>query len=49
MGADLADIPLISKYNKGIRFLSCIIDIYCKYTWVVTLKDKKDATIINAF
>ena len=27
-GADLADIQLISKFNKGIRFLLCIIDIF---------------------
>ena len=27
----------------------CVIDVYSKYTWVVTLKHKKDITIINAF
>ena len=26
--ADLADMQLISKFNKGIRFLLCVIDIY---------------------
>ena len=30
-GADLADMQLISKYNKGIRFLLCVIDIFSKY------------------
>ena len=40
-GADLADMQLLSKYNKGIRFLLCAIDIYRKYAWVVPLKDKK--------
>ena len=40
-GADLADVQLLSKYNKGIRFLLCVIDIFCKYAWVVPLKDKK--------
>ena len=30
--ADLADIQLISKFNKGFRFLLCVIDIYSKYT-----------------
>ena len=39
---------LISKFNKGIRFLLCTIDIYCKYAWVITLKDKKGITIVNA-
>ena len=30
-GANLADINLISKFNKGFRFLLCVIDIYSKY------------------
>ena len=43
------DMQLISKFNKGIRFLLCVIDIFCKYAWVIPLKDKKDSTITNAF
>ena len=27
-GADLADMQLISKFNKGVRFLLCVINIY---------------------
>ena len=46
-GADLADIQLISKYNKGIRFLLCVTDIFSKYEWVAPLKDKKSVTIVN--
>ena len=49
MGADLADMQLISKFNKGFRFLLCVIDIFSKYAWVVTLKDKKGVSIVNAF
>ena len=30
-GADLADMQLISKFNKGFRFLLCVIDIFSKY------------------
>ena len=48
-GADLADMQLISKFNKGFRFLLCVIDIFSKYAWVVPLKDKKGITITNAF
>ena len=48
-GADLADIPLISKYKKEIKFLLFVIDIFSKYAWVVPLKNKKDVTIVNAF
>ena len=29
--ADLADMQLISKFNKGFRFLLRVIDIYSKY------------------
>ena len=42
-------MQLISKFNKGFRFLLCVIDIFSKYAWVVPLKDKKDASIANAF
>ena len=36
-GADLADMKLINKFNKWIPFLLCVIDIHCKYAWVVPL------------
>ena len=42
-------MQLISKFNKGFRFLLCFIDIYSKYAWVVPLKDKKGVSIVNAF
>ena len=48
-GVDLAGMQLISKYNKGIRYLLCVIDLFSKYAWVVPLKDNKGATIVNAF
>ena len=48
-GADLADMQLLIKYNKGIRFLLCVIDIFSKYAWVVPLKDKKGIIIVKAF
>ena len=48
-GGDLADMQLISRYNKGIRFLLCVIDIFSKYAWVVPLKDKKVVSIVAAF
>ena len=48
-GVDLADIQLLSKFNKGYRFLLCAIDIFSKYAWVTPLKDKKGISIVNAF
>ena len=48
-GADLADMSLISKVNKGTRFLLYFINIFSKYAWIVPLKDRKGVTIVNAF
>ena len=48
-GANLADMQLISKSNKGFRFLLYVINIYSKYAWVVPLKDKKGVSIVDAF
>ena len=42
-------MPLLSKFNKGIRFLLCVIDIFSKHAWVIPLKDEKGITITNAF
>ena len=48
-GVNLADMQLISKYNKVSRYLLCVIDLFSKYSWVVSLKDKKGVSIVNAF
>ena len=48
-GADLADMQLIKKFNKGFRFLLRVIEIFNKYAWAVPLKDKKSVSIVNAF
>ena len=42
-------MQLMSKYNKGFRFLLYFIDIYSKYVWAIPLKDKKGVKITNAF
>ena len=42
-------MQLISKFNKGFRFLLCVIDIFSKYAWVAPLIDKKGISIVNAF
>ena len=46
---DLADMQSISKFSKKFRFLLCVIDIFSKYAWVVSLKDQKGVTIVDAF
>ena len=42
-------MQLTSKFNKGFRFLLCVIDIFSKYDWDVPLKDKQGVSIVNAF
>ena len=42
-------MQLINEFNKGIRFLLLVIDIFSKYAWVVPFKDKRNVTIVNAF
>ena len=48
-GADLANMQLLSNFNKGFRSLLYVIDIFSKYEWVILLKDKKGIKIVNAF
>ena len=49
LGVDLADMQTLSRKNKGIKYLLCAIDLYSKYAFVITLKDKKGISIVNAF
>ena len=30
-GVDIADMQSLSKYNKGIKYLLCAIDLFSKY------------------
>ena len=48
-GVDLADMQSLSRKNKGIKYLLCVIDLYSKYAFVIPLKDKKGISIVNAF
>ena len=42
-------MQLTNKFNKGFRFLLCVVDIFSKYACVIRLKDKKGISIVNAF
>ena len=42
-------MQVLSKFNKGFRFLLCVVDIFSKYAWVIRLKDKKGISIVDAF
>ena len=42
-------MQLISKFNKGIRFLLCVINVFSKMHGLFPLKDKNGIIIANAF
>ena len=48
-GVDLADMTLISKFNKGIKSLLSVIDLFSRYAWVILLKNKKSDSIVEGF
>ena len=48
-GVGLADVSLISKFNKGIKYLLCVIDLFSRHAWVAGIKDKKGVSIVNEF
>ena len=48
-GVDLADMSKLSKYNRGIRYLLCAIDLFRKYAWVVPSKYKRGISTVNTF
>ena len=39
----------MSSKNKNVKYLLCVIDVFTKYGWVKSLKDKKGKTVFNAF
>ena len=39
----------LSKYNNGIKYLLCTIDLFSKYACVIPIKDKKGTSIVSAF
>ena len=46
---DLVEIPKYSKWNKGVKYLLTVIDVFSKYGWIVALKDKKTESVCSAF
>ena len=46
---DLAVMQSLNKYNTGIKYLLCAIDLFSKHAWAIPIKDKKGTSIVNAF
>ena len=47
--ADLVEMQKFSRWNKGIKYLLMVIDVFSKYGWIRGLKDKKTETVSKAF
>ena len=47
--ADLVDMQLLKKMNKGYRYILTCIDIFSKFAWAIPTKDKTGLSMIHAF
>jgi len=47
--ADLVEMQVFSKFNRGVRYLLTVIDVYSKYGWMLPLKDKSGKSVADAF
>ena len=48
-GVHLPGMPLISKFNKGIKYLLCATYLFSRYSWVISLRNKKGDSIVEGF
>ena len=39
----------LSFFNRGVKYLLCVIDVFNKYAWVNPLKDKIAKTFLHGF
>ena len=46
---DLAEMRPLSSKSRDVTYLLCVIDVFTKYVWVKSLKDKKSKTVLNGF
>ena len=46
--AELTIMGSLSSKNKNVKNLLCVIDVFTKYAWAETLKEKKSKTVLIA-
>ena len=39
----------LSSKNKNVKYLFCAMDVFGKYAWFKSLKDKKEKIVLHAF
>ena len=47
--ADLADVSLIARRNRGYHFILTVIDVFSRYAWARPLKNKSGKEVAKAF
>ena len=47
--ADLVEMGKFSEWNKNIKYLLMVIDVFSKFGWIKPLKNKQGATVARAF
>ena len=47
--ADLVEMGRFSDWNKGIKYLLMVIDVFSKFGWIEPLQNKKGETVAAAF
>ena len=45
--ADLVDMQAFTKFNRGVKYLLAVIDIFSKYGWLIPLKDKTGKSVAS--
>ena len=38
--ADLVDMQVFFKFNRGVKYLLAVIVVFSRYSWLLPLKDK---------
>ena len=47
--ADLADVALLARRNRGYHFILTVIDLFSRYAWARPLKSKRGKEVAAAF
>jgi len=47
--ADFVEMQAFSKFNRGVRHLITVIDVFSKYVWMLPLKDKTGKSVADVF